>query len=61
MSGHIRTWDEREESIADATTAVPELERVVRLDEAQMLPIDRLELILQLREVQEPSDGDLVR
>lgn len=61
MSGQIRTWDKREESIDDATTALPELERVLRLDEAALGPIDRLELILQLREVQEPSDGYLVR
>ncbi len=53
MSGQIRTWDKREETIDDSTMSVPEDVSVVRLDDPETVVVDRLELILQLRELQE--------
>ena len=56
MGAQIRTWDKREESIDDSVIVISEERSTLRIDEGQVTAVNKLELILQLRELQEPDD-----
>lgn len=50
MEAHIRTWGQREESYA---VVVSEERPVVRVDDAPTFMVERLELLWQLRQLQD--------
>ncbi len=50
MEAHIRTWGQREETYA---VAVSEEGPVVKLDDAPTFTLERLELLWQLRQLQD--------
>lgn len=52
MQAHIRTWGQREESYA---VVVEEEGPVLRLDDAPTFTLERLEVLWQLRQLQDPS------
>ena len=53
MREQIRAWDEREEGVETPAFVIAE-EMVLKIDEEPTF-VDRIELILQLRELQEPD------
>ncbi len=52
MQAHIQTWGQREESYA---VVVEEEGPVLRLDDAPAFTLERLEVLWQLRQLQDPS------
>lgn len=55
MGAQIRTWDKREDA-ENSVIVISEERSTLRLDDAPATTVSKLELILQLRELQEPGD-----
>ena len=55
MGAQIRTWDKREDA-ENSVIVISEERSTLRLDDAPDTTVSKLELILQLRELQEPDD-----